>query len=265
MEKITGKEFDSIKDENYFSTGFTDIDEFIKYVDKGSVITIGARPCMGKTSFAVSIVNHLLEENKKVFYFSPSTNIKRFAKRLISNKLGINHFDFIKIDKVVKSGAKYYSEKELYIDDKTNLTVEDIENEIKENTPDVVFIDYIQLLKMPKASNFTDSINLAVQEIKRIARETGVIFVLLTQLSRSLESRCDKRPMICDIRNSSLLEELSDVILMIYRDGYYNSDEDAIKNLAEIILCKNEFGPLATANLKFNGGNFENMTNVYTF
>lgn len=258
MEKITGNIFNFKEDENNFSTGFKDIDSYIKHVEKGSIITIGSRPAMGKTSFALSILNHLIEQDKKVFWFSPSSNIKHFAKRLIANRLGIHHFDFIKIDNTVKSGAKFYGEKELYVNDKTDLTVEDIENEIKENTPDVVFIDYIQLLKIPKAPNFTDSINLAVQEIKRIAQDTGVIFVLLTQLSRAVEQRCDKRPLLSDIRNSSLIEELSDVIMMIYRDEYYNRDDEYSKNRAEIIVGKNNYGVGFIAHLKFENGCFAN-------
>ena len=112
---------------------------------------------------------------------------------------------------------------------------------------------------MPKAPNFTDSINLAVQEIQRIARETGVIFVLLTQLSRSVESRCDKRPLLSDIRNSSLLEELSDVVMMLYRESYYNCDDETNKNLAEINFPKNNFGPLPIIMLKFENGIFSDL------
>lgn len=265
MEKINVKDVLKGTEKKIFSTGFIDIDLVLRNVEKGSIITIGGRPAMGKTAFSLSIVNHLLEQNKKIFYFSPVLRTKAIAKRLIANKLGMNHFDFMKIDVVVKSGAEYFKNKEFYTNDKTLLTVEDIENEIKENTPDVVFIDYIQLLKMPKAPNYTDSINLAVQEIKRIAKETGVIFVILTQLSRALENRYDKRPMLSDIRNSSLLEEISDVVMMIYRDEYYNKDDETNKNYAEIILCKNDFGPLATVSLKFDNGIFYNRTQVLEF
>ena len=264
MEKINTDKLLKKNEEIIFSTGFGEIDEFIQNIEKGSIITIGARPAMGKTSFAFSIINYLIEQNKKVFYFSPASSIKRISKRLIAIKLGINHFDFMKLNNVIKSGYDYYSDKELYISDNTNLTVEDIENEIKKNAPDVVFIDHIQLLKMPKAPNFTDSINLAVQEIKRIAQETGVIFVILSQLSRAVESRIDKRPLLSDIRNSSLLEELSDVVMMIYREGYYNNNDETSKDYAEIIFRKNEFGDLPAILVKYKNGIFENMPE-YTF
>ncbi len=266
MNKINTEELLKKSDEIYFSTGFEDIDECMLNVDKGSIITIGSRPAMGKTSLAFSILNYLLEENKKVFYFSPSNTIKMIEKLLIINKLGIDFFHFEKELKskgnLFKKTLEYYSDKEFYISDKTNLTVEDIENEIKENIPDVVFIDYIQLLKMPKAPNFTDSINLAVQELKRIAQETGVIFVILTQLSRGVEERCDRRPLLYDIRNSSLLEELSDVVMMIYRESYYNFDDETNKNLAEIIFRKNNFGPLSVIMLRFEKGRFSNVNDT---
>ncbi len=236
MNKINAEEFLKNTEENVFSTGFSEIDELLPNVDKGSIITIGARPAMGKTSFALSIVSHLLADNKKVFYFSPSATVKRITKRLISNKLKIHSYEFEKElqtnENSIKEALKYYSDKNLYINDKTNITVEDIETEVKENIPDFVFIDYIQLLKMPKAPNFTDSINIAVQEIKRIANETGVIFVIISQLSRAVEERLDKRPLLSDIRNSSLLEELSDIVLMIYRDGYYNLEDETLLKLS---------------------------------
>lgn len=266
MNKINAEEFLKNTEENLFSTGFSEVDEFLQNAERGSIITIGARPSMGKTSFALSIVNHLLEQNKKIFYFSPALTAKAVTKRLIASKLQMYFFDLTKKfeekkDEIVKT-LEYFCEKELYISDKTNLTIEDIEAEIKENTPDIVFIDYIQLLKMPKAPNFTDSINLAVQELKRIAAETGVIFVILTQLSRAVEARCDKRPMLSDIRNSSLLEEISDAVLMIYRDEYYNPDNIENKAIAEIIFAKNSFGPQGIVSLLFTGINFKNRLKV---
>ena len=260
MEKITAKELKFNEDENNFSTGFDEIDSCLKYIDKGSIITIGGRPAMGKSSFAVSILNNLLEQGKKIFYYSGGINKSRLMKRIIANRLKLNYFE-TEIKQVTKrslfnEAIKYYTDKEFYIEDKVNFSVSDIEEEIKKNPPDIVFIDYIQLIKMPKAPNFTDSINIAVQEIKRIAHQTGVIFVLLTQLSRALEQRTDKRPLPSDIRSSSLLEELSDVIMMIYRDSYYNIEDESNRHRAEINICKHDFGPLGIVWMRFENGYF---------
>jgi replicative DNA helicase len=259
MQRITGDELKKFKKEDNFSTGFRDIDEYMGYVEKGSIITIGARPSMGKTNFALNILLHLAEKKKKVFYFSMDLPTERIIKRILCLKTempalkilqgDLKEKDWDKLSDAMAVLADYF----IYINDKSALTVDALEEEIKnsEVKPDVVFIDYIQLLKMPKAPNYTDSINLAMQEIKRITKETGVIFVILTQLSRAVESRYDKRPMLSDIRSSNLLEELSDVVMMIYRDEYYNTDDETNKNLAEIIFCKNDFGPTMAINLRF--------------
>ena len=106
MNKINTEELLKKSDEIYFSTGFEDIDECMLNVDKGSIITIGSRPAMGKTSLAFSILNHLLEENKKVFYFSPSNTIKMIEKLLIINKLGIDFFHF---EKELKSKGNLFN------------------------------------------------------------------------------------------------------------------------------------------------------------
>ncbi|MBR6163859.1 AAA family ATPase [bacterium] len=263
MKKIDAKEFLKQTDETVFTTGFSEIDEFIKNVDKGSILTIGARPSMGKTFFAISILTHLLEENKKVCWFSPSLPMNNVIKRLAAHKLEIMPFQLDRnpeLKKKISDAVEYFAQKDLFIDDSSLLTIENIEEEIKTEAPDVVFIDYLQLLKMPKAPNFTDSINLAVQEIHRIAKETGVIFIILSQLSRALESRLDKRPMLFDIRSSSMLEELSDVVMMLYRDEYYNHDDESNKGLAEVIFCKNEFGPTGLVHLLFNRIKFKDYT-----
>ena len=230
------------ENEPVFTTGFEDIDYLLKYCTKGSIITIGGRPSMGKTAFAINILNNLLEQNKKVIYFSVSTSATVFERKLLVSKTQTEFKKLIKSPDIIDKAVNFYKNKELIVSYKNNTSVEDIEKLITEHKPDVVFIDYIQLIKMPKAPNFSDSINLAVQEIKRIADETGCIFVILTQLSRALENRCDKRPLLTDIRSCSLLEELSNVVMMIYREEYYNRENIENKGKAEIILLKNDFG-----------------------
>ena len=253
--------------EPVFSTGFNDIDELLKLTTKGSIITIGARPSMGKTSFAISILNHLLEQKKKVFYFSLQYSKTIFERRLIANKAQADYIKLSRFQKYLKPAMEFYEDKELTVDYTANITVEEIEKKVKENVPDIVFIDYIQLVKMPKAPNFSDSINLAVQEIKRIADETGCIFVILTQLSRALECRCDKRPMLSDIRNCGLLEEISNVIMMIYRDEYYNKENTENRGKAEISIIRNDFGHSSTIILLFqpNICCFKNPLKVVSF
>ena len=226
---------------------------------------------MGKRSLSISITNHLLSQNKKVLWLSPGMTERVLARKFIQIKteLGYKLLD----DKIkpnswnreeVKEAIDFFASKELYINDKTNITVEDIEEQINTQKPDYVFIDYIQLIKM-KAPNFTEAVNLAILELKRIARETGVIFIILTQLSRALECRLDKRPILSDIRNTNLLEELSDVIMMIYREEYYYHDDVAIKGHAEILIEKNINGYTGPANLIYFDGVFKSPIKTEVF
>jgi replicative DNA helicase len=116
---------------------------------------------------------------------------------------------------------------------------------------------------MPKAPNLTEATNLAIREVKRIAVENNVIVVLLSQLSRAVEGRFDKHPLLSDLRNGSLLEEISDMILMIYREEYYSAEPEFPRN--EIIVAKNTMGPTGTVCLDFKNGYFRNFSSDNTF
>ena len=244
-------------DEKYFETGFTGLDECIKGVTKGTVITIGARPAMGKTSFSISICNHLLETGKKVLFCaidsSESTAEKQFLQ--IKSKIYKNNYNKEDWEKLTKS-IQYYNEKPFSLFCKVNMTIEELEEKIKEEKPDVVFIDCIQCIKMPKAPNLTEAINLAIKEVKRIAVENNLIAVLTSQVSRAAENRYDKMPILSDLRNGSLLEDLSDVILLIYRAAYYEKEIKDLQDKADIIIAKNKFGNLDVIPLIFKNGIF---------
>ena len=242
-----------------FSTGFDDLDIFCKYLDGGDILTIGARPAMGKTNFAASLVNHFIDKGKKVLYFSLSMSCEYVVHRLVAEKIGTPLFPLLEgkvrkeeIDIVLNS----FEDKKLEIIDKTDLSIDDVENNIKDLKPDIVLIDYIQLLKMPKAPNLTEATNLAIKEIKRIAVGNNVVVVLLSQLSRAVEGRFDKHPLLSDLRNGSLLEEVSDVIMFIYREAYYDNTDENPRN--EIIIAKNQMGPTGIINLDFKNGFFKN-------
>lgn len=240
-------------------TGFADFDKYLEYTNpQNSIITIGGRPSMGKTSFALSICNNLLKEKHKVLYVSLDYSKEEIEKRFIENKIKMRIEK--KLTLLVNNAIDFYDKSGLSILAQTNLDIEKLEETIKKTKPEFLFIDYVQLLKMPKAPNLTEATNLAIYEIKRIARENNLCVFLLSQLSRNPEYRTDKRPILSDLRNGSLLEELSDVVVMIYRNGYYNMDN---KNLAEeIIIRKNNSGPIGNFYLNFNNGFFENIENL---
>lgn len=245
--------------EKYFETGFIGLDESISGVTKGSIITIGARPSMGKSSFAISICNHLLDTDKKVLFCELDSSEQTIERQFLQIKSRICDYQYNKKDwEKIKEAIDYYQKKPFTLFCKVNMSIEELEEKVKEEKPDILFIDCIQCIKMPKAPNLTEAINLAIKEVKRIAVENDLIVVLTSQVSRSSLYRCDHRPIISDLRNGSLLEDLSDVIMMIYREEYYDRENKDLKNKADIIIAKNKFGELSYVNLYFAKGFFAN-------
>lgn len=257
---------DKLKKTELFTTGFEDLDVFTKYLEGGNILTIGGRPAMGKTSLALSLVNHLLEKNKNILYFSINVSKERFVQKLVAEKIGMPIFQLMEgkvCEKEVNTVLDSFENKSLEIVDKGILSIEDIERNIKEIKPEIVFVGYVQLIEAPKAPNRTEAINLVIKEIKRIAVENNVIIILLSQLSRAVESRCDKRPLLSDLRNGSLLEEVSDTILFIYREEYYSIETEYPNN--EIIIAKNTMAQTGTILLDFKNGFFRNPPISNTF
>ena len=135
---------------------------------------------------------------------------------------------------------------DFFVEDNTDTKTEEIELTIKELKPDVVFIDYFQLLGgKPKQDRLTQ-IEENMKALKQIAKEYGVVIFIASQLSRAVESRCDKRPLLSDLRESGAIENISDVVIFLYRPEYYNfmEDDDELrkKGEAEVIVAKNMFG-----------------------
>ena len=249
-----------------FSTGLDDLDIFCKYLEAGNIMTIGGRPSMGKTNFAITLVNHLVNIRKNVLFISLEHSKEQIVQRLVAEKIGTPLFRLLDgnvREEEVEIILNSYKDKSLEIVDKTNLSIEDIETKIQETKPDIVFVDYVQLVEAPKAPNLTEAINLVIKEIKRIAVDNNVIVVLVSQLSRTVEGRINKHPMLSDLRNGSLLEEISDVILFLYRDEYY--DSEAENPINEIIIAKNSTGLTGVVTLDFRNGFFRNPAINNTF
>lgn len=249
------------KDKKYFKIGFEELDEIIKIEEgKGAIITVGARPAMGKTTLALSFLEKILEQNKKVLAFSLEMSAKQFIKRffalnaevdLMRFKTGqLSSSDYEKLAQSLNNLENF----DLTISDKA-VTTDEIEEGIKVIKPDVVLIDYLQLIEGKRKMDRVTQIDNIMRDLKRIAKEQGVVIFILSQLSRALESRYDKRPLLSDFRESGSIENTSDVVIFIYRPDYYrNSDEDndiRIKGETEIIVAKNRFGPVDTSYMCF--------------
>lgn len=234
-----------------FKTGFTDLDTIIKIPEnKGALITIGARPAMGKTTFMLSIMEKMLDANKKVIYFSIEMPTEQLLKKILFQKAEVSHIkpllnnldsnDFEKLSNAKNS----IEEWDLTIDDSSTKTKQ-IELAINKQKPDVVFIDYFQLISDNDIKDRNIQIENNIKELKRIAKEYGVVIFLASQMSRAVESRCDKRPLLSDLRKPEDLGHFSDIVILLYRDEYYNVKEiNDIKpqGKTEITIAKNELG-----------------------
>ena len=263
-KEILDKTFKQITEENRnaLATGFRDLDILLSGVEKGNLITIGARPAMGKTAFILSIMSNLLKQNKKCLLFSLEMSTSQIIKRLIAilGEIGLITMNHNKLlDDSQKSKIEYILTAISYL----NLTIcddiytiEGIRNKIAEERPEYVFIDYLQLLETPRKKQRSEAITNIMLDLKQIAKENNCIIFISSQLSRALESRYDKHPMLSDLRESGDIENISDVVLLIYRDEYYKcyaDDEDYAlnKGKAEIIVAKNKMGAIAIIELLF--------------
>ena len=264
---VLEKVYESIFEEKppVLQTGFRDLDTILSGVENSSLITIGARPAMGKSNFATSIMLNLLEQNKKCLFFSLELSEGLLIKRLLC-QIGEVDYHLLQmpneiskreknVDKIMKALDKL-SKYDLTIYDE-HFNIEDIKEKIEQVKPEFVFIDYLQLLDVPPKKPRSESFEKVMRDLKKIAKDNNCIIFMTSQLSRAIESRCDKRPLLSDLRESGAIENISDVVMFIYRRDYYtNSDYDEedyarVKGEAEIIVAKNRGGCVDTIRLLF--------------
>lgn len=263
-KKILEKTFKQITEANAekLITGFNDLDSVLYGVEKGSLITIGGRPSIGKTAFMTSVLYNFLKQDKKCLLFSLEMGVSQYLKRLIAQvgeielcSLNNNEFLDDRKKEEIKTALDIISSFDLSIFDDTYKLYE-IRNKIETEKPEYVFIDYLQLLDTPRKKQRSEAITNIMLDLKQTAKENNCIIFINSQLSRALETRYDKRPMLSDLRESGDIENISDVVLLIYRDEYYKAyvdDEDYAlnKGKAEIIIAKNKMGAICTIELLF--------------
>ena len=228
-EKLLADVWEDLENQNktFFETGFEDLDCVLGIQEKkGAVITIGARPAMGKTTFMLSIMENILLKNKKCIYFSLEMSKEQLVKRFLFQRAEVSFLksklnnlvakDWQKLAQAMENLSKW----DLKIDDNSGIKTEEIELAIKELQPDVVFIDYFQLMDGKKKQDRFVQIEDIMKNLKRIAKENGVVIIIASQLSRAVENRYDKRPLLSDLRESGAIENISDVVIFLYRDEY---------------------------------------------
>lgn len=242
-------------------TGFTLLDSITSGLNKSDLIIIAARPGMGKTSFAMNIARNVAKtSNKDVVTFNLEMSKEQLATRLLSTEARVESSALrngrIKTEDWVTlaTSAAYLSTLPMLIDDTASMTVQQMKAKLRRvKNLGLVIIDYLQLMGSTSHSdNRVTVISEITRQLKVMAKELDVPVILLSQLSRAVESRNDKRPMLSDLRESGSIEQDADIVLFLYRDAYYNKESQR-QNISECIVAKNRHGETGTVELIWNG------------
>jgi len=243
-------------------TGFKLLDSITSGLNKSDLIIIAARPGMGKTSFAMNIATNVARRNnnKDVVVFNLEMSREQLASRLLSTEALIDSSSMrngrIKEDEwsklAIAAGA--LSTMPMFIDDTSTITVQQMKAKLRRvKNLGLVIIDYLQLMNSNiHSDNRVTVISEITRNLKIMAKEFNVPVILLSQLSRSVENRTDKRPMLSDLRESGSIEQDADIVLFLYRDAYYNS-ESSKPNVCECIIAKNRHGETGSVELVWDG------------
>ncbi len=255
-------------------TGYQDLDEMLAGLQPSNLVVVGARPSMGKTAFALGMASHAAAQGTPVLFFSLEMSHLEIAQRVLCAEARVDatrmrngrlvENDWSKISHAIGR----LGNSPLFIDDNPNVTVLDIRAKARRMKAreglGLVVVDYLQLMT---GRNNAENRQVEISEISRglkiLARELSIPVVALSQLSRGLESRSDKRPMLADLRESGAIEQDADVVMFIYRDEVYNHDSSD-QGSAEILVAKHRNGPTGSVQLAFVGhyARFANMARV---
>ncbi len=258
------------------STGFTDLDRMTSGMHPAEMIIVAGRPSMGKTSFAMNMVESVaIRARQPVAVFSMEMPAEQLALRMISS-LGRVDAHRVRTGQLhdddwprVTSAVTLLGEASIFIDDTPSLSPLDLRARARrlkrQHGLGLIVVDYLQLMQVPGArDNRVLEISEISRSLKALAKELSVPVIALSQLNRSLETRPNKRPVMSDLRESGAIEQDADVILFIYRDEVYNEDS-ADKGKAEIIIAKQRNGPIGHLFLAFLGAytRFEDLAKDY--
>lgn len=264
-------------------TGFYDLNAITSGLHKSDLIILAARPAMGKTAFALNIAQNVaLRAKKAVAIFSLEMSKDQLLQRMLcseaeidSQRLKTGNMQAKDWDKLIEAMNKF-AEAPIYIDDTAGCTITDLRAKCRrlamtEKDLGLIVIDYLQLMEGSGREDRMQQVSAISRGLKVLARELNVPIISLSQLSRAVESRTDKRPMLSDLRESGSIEQDADIVMFIYRDEYYNKSEDeddaqkaANKGIAEVIIAKHRNGAVGTVELLFQGNitKFKNKMKV---
>lgn len=250
------------------ASGFYDLDLLTQGFQKSDLIIIAGRPSMGKTALGLNIALNVIRESKlPVLFFSLEMSKEQIMYRLLSIEANINqsrlksgrlhHNDWVKLNKIIKIMSKV----PFFLDDTADLSIQDIQSKIKtilfEQTQiGLIIIDYLQLMQNPKSKteNRVQELSIITRGLKNLARQFNIPIITLSQLSRSVESRIDKKPILSDLRESGSIEQDADLVLMLYKNKDLPLKQNEVQDcyLTELILAKQRNGPIGSIKLKFD-------------
>lgn len=254
------------------STGFYDLDKVTSGFHENELIIIAARPAMGKTAFALNLaVNISKLNNASVALFNMEMSAEQLANRMLAsagqielNKMKNARFDHDDWKKLGEACSKL-SQTKIFIDDTPGMTISEIRAKCRrlassEKKLGAIIIDYLQLISggSKYAGNRQQEVSEISRSLKTLAMELEVPVIALAQLSRSVEGRDDKRPILSDLRESGSIEQDADIVAFLYRDDYYNKDAaiDEYTSRSEFIIGKHRSGPTTTIDLIFKRNTF---------
>ena len=254
-------------------TSFKDLDSILQGIQKSDLLIIAGRPSMGKTAFSLTIGRNIVKKydipliifslemsRQQIIYRFLASISKINSNRLKSGKMTLTEW------KKVSESMKLISNFPIFIDDNPNLSLTEIRSRLrkiltKNKKGGLIIIDYLQLMKSNlKIENRVQEISYITRDLKIIAKEFEIPIILLSQLSRNVETRINKRPMLSDLRESGSIEQDADIVIMIYREDYYNENQSNTP-VTEFIVAKHRNGPVGTARLTFDSKttDFENL------
>ena len=246
---------------NMISTGYKSFDEKLGGFKRGDLIIVAARPSMGKTAIALNFAQNVAKKNRHVAIFSLEMSKEQLTDRLIAAVMAVDSWKLQKgkltEDEFARMGdaLETLSHSKIYLDDSPageGLTsIKSKARRLKmESGLDLIVIDYLQLMSNGNSLNRVQEVSEISRGLKSLARELDVPVIALSQLSRQLESRPDKRPVMSDLRESGSIEQDADIIAMLYRDDYYNEFSET-PGVTNVLIRKNRNGPIGQVDLKF--------------
>lgn len=239
-------------------TGFKELDKSISGLNKGELIIIAGRPGMGKTSLALNIATNI-SKSHNVLFFSLEMSKTQLALKAINSELGENaqkiNYETSNSKKLNKILDKL-GDLELYIDDTANTNVTKIKTTIQKSKGiEAIFIDHLQLINgSGLRQNRVQEVSEITRGLKILAKTLDIPIVCLSQLSRAPEARTEKKPGLADLRDSGSIEQDADVVLMLYREGYYDTSGKNEDNVCECIIAKNRHGETKSIEFNWDGG-----------